>query len=427
MLNKIKQVNKIGLYSIIEKSLKLITGPAVLFIISAKLSAEELGYYFVFFSIIGLKQLIELGVGNVLKTFIAHAYTKSHDATLEETKQLILFSIAWFSAISIILLFSLLYIGDYYFQDTASSILWEDEWHILVFATFIGLLFTPLQIFHDAMQEQVKLRKVLVLSNFSYSCLLCIFIYNGCGLYSIGLAVLISNIILVLLLCSILPKIIKILKLPYKSELTVTFKKLWSISYRVSLVWGISYFFWNGFNLISFRVLGPNQSGLISMTLVLARTGFDIANSIVIGQSTFFSGLIANGSIDKANKIFIKSSVFSFVILNAGYILFFFFWYIFPEFYLFNKILSFKDALFIFLYFNIISIHYLMSSFVRSFKVEPFVKVSVLNAIVTPLIFYLCLHFKIDYPFLICSIPQVFVCIYIYNIYVQILGQRNVI
>lgn len=76
------------------------------------------------------------------------------------------------------------------------------------------------------------------------------------------------------------------------------------IKNKRSLVLG--YFYWNGFNIISFKYLGPEIAGYIGISISIMRAGQNIAMSILNSQMTLYANNIANGFVKEAKKIFDK-------------------------------------------------------------------------------------------------------------------------
>ncbi|MEX5790053.1 hypothetical protein AB6H13_20235, partial [Providencia vermicola] len=66
--------NNIAIFSLLAKSINIFCGPITLLIISSKLSSEEIAFYYTFFNLIALQQLVELGLGFTLKQCISHSY-----------------------------------------------------------------------------------------------------------------------------------------------------------------------------------------------------------------------------------------------------------------------------------------------------------------------------------------------------------------
>lgn len=399
---------KIAFGSLISKAIKILVGPITLIVISNKLTPTELAYYYTFFSLISIQQLAELGIGHVIKQYISHDYKIVDDYWTKyskiKIKNYFYFSLLWFFFISLFILFVVGIIGYYYLNIKPSDVNWQLPWILLVIISSISIFITPINILFDGIQKQELIIKANVFSGLLSSIILWISITVGAGLYSISIYILSIFLSSLFIYCSPLIKILHIFKkINYKIEIKNTFEDVWGLLKKVSLVWAFGFLFWNGFNLITFQIYNAEDAGKIIFLITLGRAGFQVAESITQGQISIYSHIISNGDIKKAKKEFKKYSMISISILILGYFLFFIFWYIKPDFYMFKKLPNKEFSIQVFLYYSILLVKTLDNNFIRCFKVEPFVKTALLESILIPIVYFISSIYIKDLSFLICS------------------------
>ncbi|WP_199482311.1 hypothetical protein [Vibrio owensii] len=400
---------RVAVLSLTSRAIALLAAPITLLVISKELSVEELAFYYTFFSIIAMQQLAELGIGHVMKQYISHAYIEKTgewlDTSKSEIKGYFKFSLFWFFGVAVFILSVVGVSGDLYLSLSESSIDWRSSWWMLVLVSSIATLSAPVKLFLDGIQKQETLLKANTVSALSGSVVLWICLMNGVGLNSIALSTLATVSVFVLMTSPTLLRTIKLLKGVVSTENQKSvLRKILPLLTRVSIVWGFGFLFWNSFNLVSFAVLEPDAAGKVIFAIALAKAGFGIAESITQGQSTILSNLIANDNKEKAVYVFSQYQKASIALLLTGYACFFGLWELIPSFYLFDKVPSKEIVLQIFWFYAVLLVMTLKNNFIRCFKIEPFVKQSVLMSSSLPVIYYLSSKFVNEFSFSICSL-----------------------
>ncbi|WP_430247861.1 hypothetical protein ACIH2S_19030 [Providencia sp. PAZ2] len=396
---------KLASYSGLSRLFKAISGPVILLIIGKKLSLEEISFYFTFFNLIAMQQLAELGIGHVIKLSIAHSFSHTEDKINFKIKSYFYFSILWFLAISIFIILFVGYGGNLFYSSYNGNVDWFYPWWCLVISSSLVSLLTPISLLLEGAQQQLILYKSQVISSIINPIMICISLYLDFGLYSISLGLIISNIFLYLIL---LPSFLKFLKkiksCNVKVRLIEVFKELWPLLSKVSIVWGLGFIFWNGFNLIAFKTLSPIDAGKLIFTFTLAKAGFSIAESFTQSHMTYYSAQISQRKVNITYKSFLKYRKIALTILVLGYSFFLTLSHIMPDFYIFNKISNIYISLQIFLFFIFLLILTTNNNFIRCFKVEPFAVVSAYHSLICPLAFFFSCLFLPNAYFILPSV-----------------------
>lgn len=408
----IKNSSKISLFSVLGRLVRIISGPLTILIVSRFLTIEEIGVYYTFFNLIAMQQLMELGLGHTIKQYISHAH-KSHDVieqpALNKISDYFSFSMLWFFAVSIFSLVGIGFFGELFYGSLDNGIDWQGAWWFLVIVVSLTTVFLPFQFLIEGIQKQLFFYKVQFVFSLFYSLLICIFISFGLKLYSIPAAMLASNLLLYLLLLGggwkYISEIVRYSVKNYSwADFKSTFTEIWPMLSRVSIVWGVGFLFWNGFNLIAMKTYSPEYAGKIIFSLTLARAGYSIAESILNSQMTLFAKEIASGEVLKSYSRFVTLRLYSLALLVIGYSSFVLINVLFPNFYIFKKIVDLPTLLQIFLFFLVLLILTLSNNFVRCFKIEPFVKISIAHSLMLPSVFYISSLYKSNYVFLYCTL-----------------------
>ncbi|MBL0460969.1 MULTISPECIES: polysaccharide biosynthesis protein [Aeromonas] len=384
----------ISLFSALANGIKLLAGPITLLFISKNLNSEQIGFYYTFFSLVAMQQLAELGLGHTLKQFIAHAYKLENGTWISESKAKIKgyvsFGFKWFAVVALFLILVVAPAGWAYYSDYTGTVNWLSPWLMLIGVSALVTSLIPIQILLDATQNQKRVYQAQSVSALVNSVAIWVLISLGAGLYTIPLALIASNTVFYVLLSPLVrPFYQALLDVKVSANLFSIFKELWPLFSRVSIVWAVGFLFWNGFNLISFKIYDADFAGKVIFTIALARAGFGLAESLFSSQITVISYKIAQGHIQHAQQYAKKYQLIALLILVLGYSAFCILTQLWPSFFLVQKTVDLEYTISIFLFFILNLILIVQNDFVRCFKVEPFVLVSIFKGILVPLSFYI--------------------------------------
>ncbi|MCX2534398.1 hypothetical protein OQ486_13080 [Plesiomonas shigelloides] len=405
----------ISLYSALANGIKLLAGPLTILFISKNLNSEEIGFYYTFFSLVAMQQLAELGLGHTLRQYIAHSYKIHDNQWTEESKKKIKsyinFGFKWFSAVALFMIIIVAPAGLLYYSDYNGSIYWLAPWLMLASVTALVTIATPVQILLEATQNQKQVYQAQSVAALLNSLTIWTLISHGAGLYTIPCSLIVSNIALYMMLSSNAISYYKALRdTEISAKASSVFKELWPLLSRVSIVWGVGFLFWNGFNLISFKIYDADYAGKVIFTITLARAGFGLAESFFSSQITVISYNISQGHIQQAKQYARKYQLTSISMLVIGYIIFLWLGYMWPDFFIVQKTVDLKYSISIFAFFVSTLLLITENNFIRCFKAEPFVLVSIFQGVMVPLSFYLANKFSIKlylYPCILIIIISI--------------------
>lgn len=416
--------SKIAFFAFTSQIVRVLSGPLSLVVLSSNFSSEQLSFYYTFFSLIAMQQLLEMGIGFTIKQAIAHAYSAISHTTVKNYNRNIqnyfTFSLLWFVGIALfIILIGLL--GVIFFSDYVGNIEWYKPWICLIAATSIFILFNPLQLLLEGCQYQIELNKAKIFSSIASITSLIFSIISGLELYSIAVSAIFGNLTMYICLYVPLKKLyIELdgfvnLMLPVKD----VFDDLKNMLAKISFVWILGYFFWNSFNLIAFKFVDLVTAGKLALTLAIVRSCFNVSESLVSSQVTLYSNYIAINEEWKSRKIFYKSLTMVVTLFLLAFILIFSIKKIAPDFQIFDKVLDDYNVFLIFTYFLVINIINCLANYCRCFKKEPFFYLSTAMNIIIPLLFFLQVFYWNNISFLLLNITILFFLIWSFRIFNQ--------
>lgn len=403
--------NKLAIYSVLSKMIKVLSGPLSLFFVAKYLNEAEIAIYYTFISIVMMQQLLEIGVGSVILQHIAHVteYDGNKLTLLSNMKvsKLMNFTFSWFLIVAVLIILLVWPIGVLFFTsiDGAQGV-WEKPWFCLILVTSLSVYLTPIRIFTEAVQKQEKLFLSQLISSIISSLTLWGSLYFELGLYGISLSAISALLVLNTLIFKCFSRELDVfdtISINIENFLEV-FKWVWPLLKNVSLVWLFGYFFWNSFNLFAVQRLDLKVAGGLLFTIAIARTGYQVASSLMNSQIARISWLVAEKKYKEAFKLHRKFLVLTIISALSGYGLVTFF--IRHELFsvVTDKLLPWNESALIFLFYTLVLIMASSNQLSRCYKIEPYVKVSILNSLVVVIAANFLLEISFSLTFIILSI-----------------------
>lgn len=370
----------------------------LIFSISSKFSAVELGYYYVLNSYAGMSIFFELGMSAVIMQNAAHESAKlpkgellaNTGGILSKLSSLFHFICKW-QVIAAFLFFIIIYSSSFFFFDVKKTLQNSDiHWHIpllvLLLAISCSIVVNGIFSFLEGCLFVYEISIVRIIQNVSFIILFVTFILSNLGLLAYGLAQFLS--IVVALIYLFRQKVFLVLKSIYMAKPSEAkfnwMKDIFPLQWRVALSSISGYFIFQIADLFAFKYQGPVLSGQLGFTMSLIN-GIVIVSSVwTSSRSPLFANLVANNKIEELQIIFRKtilSSVFTFIILAIS---FFLFKVIFIDYYkliFVGRLLSNFAILFVLSYAMSNLIIFSIAAYCRSNKEEPFLAPSIFGAI----------------------------------------------
>lgn len=395
-----------SLFSVLSQLARVVSGPLVLLVITSSLDSEVMGFYFTFINIIALQQILEMGFGFTIVQFISHAQTKGggekHTVQANSYRYYLL-SKVWFLIIAICVAVFINLGGVWFYSGYQGGVAWLYPWQLLIVSVSINCFLMPCQILLEGAQQQVVVYRARFFSAIVGSVMLLICIFYNLGLYSLSIAGIGSSMVLYLLLKPHYKLFTNDVSWQVSCEtnkvnlLKNTITEVWPMLSKISVTWILGYFFWNSFNLISFKLMTPSFAGKLGLSLAMAKAGYSIAESLLTAKISLFSNLIAQKKSSVALSVFQRNFYAAMTVLIAGYIVFLLFYTtgMFP--FINKKVLDVENLVSIFMYFTILLPITLHANYCRAFKHEPYFYLSLFMNLCVPIVFIVsCMYFPVN-------------------------------
>lgn len=276
-------VTKAIAFNTISRAIQGVGGFVTVFLVAKFLTGEEQGYYYTFTSILSIQVFIELGLGDIVTQFVAHefAFLKidsdnnvyGEEIHLKRLSSLVRFFTGWYLVASILLFCLLLVIGFNFFRSysTNDSIEWELPWIILIVATSLNLLISPVYKFLQGINRVKDVAFVGMITQINSLIIVWTVLVCGGKLYTAAISSLTNVFISSLLLYKYKGLIRNYFSvLTIKSKVKIEYlKEIFPYQWRIALSWLSGYFIFQLFNPVLFAYCSPEAAGKMGMTLTV--------------------------------------------------------------------------------------------------------------------------------------------------------------
>ena len=379
------------------------------FLVAKFLTQEEQGYYYTFGSILSIQIFIELGLGGVITQFVAHEFAflkigtdnriTGETAHLSRLASLVRFFAKWYIIAAIILLIVLFIVGFSFFYSYSSndSISWQGPWLLLISATSLNLLLSPIFAFFEGINKVKDVAFIRMVTQISsLFCIWAVLIFGG-KLYTASVASLINFIINLILLFNYKNLIISLKSLfdvPVESKIQY-FKEIFPFQWRIALSWMSGYFIFQLFNPVLFAFSGAEAAGHMGMTLTVLNSLLNLTLSWTTTNVPTWSSLVATKQYDQLDRSFNKVLKASSIVCGSGIIAFLVGLYLlqYIDISIYNRFLPLYLAAILSPSFFINNIVNAWATYLRCHKKEPFLLQAVVVGICSALSTYFTAKF----------------------------------
>ena len=323
ILNTVKDklgINRAIAYTTIARAIQAVGGFVTIFLVALFMSKEEQGYYYTFNSILSIQIFVELGLGGIITQYVAHEFAflrincnnqiEGDELHFSRLASLTHFFAKWYVIAAILLFVILVIVGFNFFNNysTNESIEWKSPWLILIIATSLNLLLSPLFAFFEGINRVADIAFIRMVTQISS--LICIWAILICGgkLYAISFTSVINLLVNVFLVFNY-KGLIKILQSVLKKTNRVKieyFKEIFPYQWRIALSWMSGYFIFQLFNPVLFATCGPEVAGKMGMSLTVLNGILNLTLSWTTTNVPSWSSLIAMKRYEELDKSFNK-------------------------------------------------------------------------------------------------------------------------
>ncbi len=386
-------IDKAIFYTVLGTVWSSIAGIIGIFFIIKYLTIVEQGYWYTFISLGALTVFAELGFTAIITQFISHEYAHltemngrlyGEEDRLDRTISLVKFSFKFYLIITLIAFVLLSIIGVVFFMHSTNNFQLLMAWVLYSFTGAFALLVSLFGSILRGFNKVERAQKIITLVGFASSIGIWYGLYAGFSLYALAIGGLVNIILSLILFFSSSRTLWSQL---FRSKVTGKYnwlKETLPLQWRYAISWTSGYFIFQFMVPVAMFYAGAAAAGKLGLALVMVRTLQGMATSWGITKIPHFNIYVAQKKHNELNNLFNtmqKQSLFMYIIVSIAFILTVIF--IFPLINWNTRILPVDQIIILLLAEGVNLIIFNWAYYLRSHKQEPFMRISVLSAIIT--------------------------------------------
>jgi hypothetical protein len=333
MLNR-WEVDQAVFYAVAYRAWQFLAGPITLVLMTKFFTLEVQGYYYTFWSLIGLQLIFELSLPAVILTTASHEWsglslgpgrTIEGDArSLSRLTSLTRTSLAWYGT-SAILFVAIVSVGGLYFFDDGSEsrVEWRLPWLALTCLTGIVFWLTPLLTILEGCNQVKEVQRYqfarAILGNLIIWC----GIPLGAGLWVPAIATLVRLICDLSLVFGSYGSFYRTLFRKPAGEVIDWMKEVWPFQWRSALKCIVAYV--NGYliNPVIFKYQGKEAAGQIGFTWSVLTSLQAACSSWVKTRASLFGTLVVRKDYPELDRVYLRVSriaLVAYFLLTAAFV-----------------------------------------------------------------------------------------------------------
>lgn len=390
---------------------RIVSGPALLVVISQQLSPTYQGYWFAFVSFAALCVFADLGFTTVVLQFSANRFSKlkfsrlgylcGKSSAIDDSAALFSFSFKWIASLSAAVFPIIWAVGFYFLSQKEVVVNWRAPWILYSAGSLFFLIANVVLSFLEGCDSVAKVQKYKMLTSMVSVGVTLGALLLGFNLYALVLGVFASCLAAFGLIWSGFRRPLAQL-LRRKSCLpSVESKRIRHILGRYAISFASGYFVFQAFTPIAFHYYGPIEAGQVGLSLAIWMAILNVSNVWLVSVTPKFNIFAANGQFVELFGLFKRNIWRSVVTYILGASVFVGLLVEFKSvFAIGDRLLDVPAQLqlaFIFLSQVLIAG---MATYVRAFLKEPFALMSLVSAVfINVCSIYIGLNYSIDYLF----------------------------
>lgn len=313
-------------YAMVEPIWRVISRPITLIILTATFTQEQQGYYYTFASLLALQVFYELGLTQIIVTFVSHEFGKlqwgesgkiSGDRIASERfRSLLRLITKWYALVAFLLTITLIPVGLIFFQqdpDNAAAFAWKTPWILAVIVMSVNLFISPYWAVIMGSDDVVTVKRWAGISGILGTCgAWLVMLFHG-GLYAI-FTVAAANIVVSLMYFikrkpALITDIWKEARRHRinKEEASISwYREMWPLQWRTALTYFAGFFISQFFTPILFYYHGAVIAGKMGITLSLSNSLLVACCCLVTTKSPRFGQLIALSDWKELDALFFR-------------------------------------------------------------------------------------------------------------------------
>ncbi len=386
-------IDKAIFFTILGVVWSAISGVLGIYFIVNFLTLSEQGYWYTFQSLGALAIFAELGFFTIITQYISHEYAHLREKNgklcgdvekIERTISLVKFSFKFYLAITGIAFILISSIGIIFLINTAAETFILIAW---IFYSFTGSLLLIVSLFRSILRGFNKVaiaQKISLVAGFANSIAIWVSLYMNLSLWALAIGGFVNVILSLFLFFSSSMSLWNQLFRTKVSKNYNWFKETFSLQWRYAISWASGYFIFQFIVPVCMFYMGADVTGKLGLSLVIVRTIQRMANSWGITKIPQLNILVSQKNrktLDHTFNTIQKQSLLVYFAGSAFLILILIF--IFPAINWSARVLPISEIIIILIAEGIYLIITNWTYYLRSHKQEPYLKISVLSALLT--------------------------------------------
>lgn len=384
-------------FTVLRQIWGIVSLPVSLYLVTTFFSKEIQGFYFTFASLLFLQTLLELGFGTVMFQFVSHEWAhlrfNNRDEIVGDTRalsrlaSLIRLSLKWYVVMGALFFLFVGAGGDLFLSQHATGVSYRAPWWLLCAAVSLSFPLVPIRGLLEGSNRIDVNQKTLLVSGILSSIASWLTILFGGGLYALAVINGVSVVVSCALLIPLFRPYSRLIKGAVAGEVVSWRKEFWPLQWRIGTSWLCGFCMFQSFVPFIFQFHGPEVAGKMGATLAVYNTVNMFAQSWVYAVSPQMGMLSARGDFralsSLVRKTYLRSmSVSVFLALGAFIVIVGMKMAGLPQAERFGGLIP--TAIFL-LAAVAMQLSHVETQAIRFQKKEPFVKVSIISALLVVL------------------------------------------
>lgn len=382
---------------------RLISGPITLLIIPYFLKPIEQGYWYTYLSLAALAMFADLGFSNIILQFSAHEFAfltfdckgniVGDNFHIKRLASFFRFSIKWLIIITAIGFPIIMLYGIYFLnlRSDSNSAVWFLPWILYVFGTALYFFISTLLLFFEGCNSVAISQTINLIVSITRCIVIWICLASEMGLLALGISIFICTISEIVLFLYKFGKASFFLWEFSKNAKYSWLKEFTNLLWRYAISWISGYFLFQMFVPVAFNYFGPVEAGKIGLSISLWSALASVSDAWLIAITPQINILVEKKVWEELDKLFtqyMKYAVYTYVL---GSISFFIVYIMFcDKFWIFNRIGNLSILLTLCLSWFCLVIINAIAVYLRAYKKEPMMRISIFNGIFVSITTILC-------------------------------------
>jgi len=266
-------------FTVLRQGWVMVSLPVTLYLVTTYFSKEIQGFYFPFASLLFLQTFIELGFGTVMLQFVSHewAHLRFNDRNEIEGEptassrlaSLIRLALKWYMVMGAVFFVVVGVSGDLFLSQHATEVSYRAPWWLLCAVVSLSFPLVPLRGVLEGSNRIDANQKTLLVSGIVSSFAGWLAIISGAGLYALAVINGISVVVSFALLIPLFRPYSRLASAGTAGEAISWRREFWPLQWRIGTSWLCGFFMFQSFVPFIFQFHGPVVAGKMGATLAV--------------------------------------------------------------------------------------------------------------------------------------------------------------